>query len=403
MRGSAPGRPPFRIGISGSYGGLNLGDEAILEGILRELRASVPAEVTVFSRNADDTRARHRVDRVVAVRERSREEVRPEVARLDLLVLGGGGLLYDASALTYLREVMLAHELGVPVFVYAVSAGPLGDAAVREAVREALEQAAAVTVRDRRSQHLLEEIGLQQEIHVTADPALLVAVRPPDPELLAREGIDPGRRLIGISVREPGEAAPGLDVAHYHHLLANSADFMIDRYDATLVFVSMERRVLDMQHSHAVIADMAHPQRAAVLRRGYTPGELVSLMGQFQFALGMRLHFLIFAALQRVPFLALPYGSKVSGFLDEFGMSMPQLEDLNAGQLIAYVDRAWDLRHTAREQIEAALPALQERARETNRLLAHVLEGHPTGPRRERPDHPTTGEEGTDAAAGSTA
>jgi polysaccharide pyruvyl transferase WcaK-like protein len=31
-----------RIGISGSYGGMNLGDEAILEGILGELRTSVP-------------------------------------------------------------------------------------------------------------------------------------------------------------------------------------------------------------------------------------------------------------------------------------------------------------------------------------------------------------------------
>ena len=33
---------PSRIGISGSYGGMNLGGEAILEGILRRLRATVP-------------------------------------------------------------------------------------------------------------------------------------------------------------------------------------------------------------------------------------------------------------------------------------------------------------------------------------------------------------------------
>ena len=364
----------YRIGISGSYGGFNLGDEAILEGILRELRASVRAEVTVFSRDPYDTTGRHRVERVVPVRDRSREEIRPDIARLDLLILGGGGLLYDASAPIYLREVLLAQELGVPVFVYAVSAGPLGDSAVRAAVREALETAAAVTVRDRRSKHLLEEIGVHREIHVTADPALLLPVNAPDPALLAPEGIDPERRLIGISIREPGEAAPNLDAEHYHRLLASAADFMIDRYDATLVFVPMERRVLDMQHSHAVIADMAHPQRASVLRRNYTAAELISLIGLFEFAIGMRLHFLIFAALQHLPFIALPYGSKVSGFLDELGMSMPRVEELNVGQLIAYVDRAWDLRRSLGAQIEAGLPALQERARETNRLLMRVLE-----------------------------
>lgn len=367
----------YRIGVSGSYGGFNLGDEAILEGLLRELRASVRTEITVFSMDVDDTCARHRVDRVVPVRDRTREEIRPELARLDVLVLGGGGLLYDASAPMYLREVLLAQELGVPVFVYAVSAGPLTEAAVRAGVRKALENAAGITVRDRRSKHLLEEIGVKREIHVTADPALLVVGSPPVAELLTREGIEPERRLIGISIREPGAAAPTLDVGHYHRLLASAADFMIDRYDATLVFVPMERRV-DMQHGHAVIADMAHPQRATVLRRAYTPSELISLVGQFEFALGMRLHFLVFAALQRVPFVALPYESKVAGFLDELGMSTPFVEDLNVGQLIAYVDRAWDQRRSLAAQIEARLPALQERARETNRFLVGILEREQT-------------------------
>ena len=53
-------RRPLRIGISGSYGGFNLGDEAILGGVLAQVRASVPAHVTVFSRDANDTQRRDR-------------------------------------------------------------------------------------------------------------------------------------------------------------------------------------------------------------------------------------------------------------------------------------------------------------------------------------------------------
>lgn len=44
------------IGISGSYGGMNLGDEAILEGIIAQLRATLPADITVFSRNPEPCR-----------------------------------------------------------------------------------------------------------------------------------------------------------------------------------------------------------------------------------------------------------------------------------------------------------------------------------------------------------
>jgi len=100
----------YRIGISGSYGGLNLGDEAILQSIVAQLRAAVPCEITVFSRDAKDTAARHKVEKSIPVRDLSRDEVRPEVAELDLLILGGGGILYDDAAAVYLREVELAQE-----------------------------------------------------------------------------------------------------------------------------------------------------------------------------------------------------------------------------------------------------------------------------------------------------
>ena len=45
----------YRIGISGSYGGMNHGDEAILEGILSQLRATISADIT-----GSWNRARHR-------------------------------------------------------------------------------------------------------------------------------------------------------------------------------------------------------------------------------------------------------------------------------------------------------------------------------------------------------
>ena len=107
----------FRVGISGSYGGWNLGDEAILEGIIGELRRSVPVEITVFTRDAADTLRRHSVEHAVAVRQFLRDDVLPALKPLDLFILGGGGILFDPEVPIYLREVELAHELGVPVMI----------------------------------------------------------------------------------------------------------------------------------------------------------------------------------------------------------------------------------------------------------------------------------------------
>ena len=105
-----------RVGISGSYGGLNLGDEAILQVIISELRRSVPVEVTVFSHNPEDTLSRHRVERAVSF-DKLTEELRTEIDRLDFLILGGGGILFDSYAGIHLRAAVLAKEMNRPVMV----------------------------------------------------------------------------------------------------------------------------------------------------------------------------------------------------------------------------------------------------------------------------------------------
>lgn len=379
----------LRIGISGSYGGMNLGDEGILEGILGQLRAAVPAEVTVFSKNPADTLARHDVEHSISARSLTRKEIASELRELDLFILGGGGILYDRDAATYLREVTIANELGVPVVLYAISAGPLESTSARRAVQQALDAAPStlITVRDRLGYRLLEDVGVTQEIRLTADPALLLE---PDELPLAAweaEGVDFERHLVGFSVREPGPAAPDIDPDAYHALLANAADFIVDRYDAEVVFVPME--VTDVQHSHAVVAHMKNAEGAEILRRRYSPRQILDLMGRFDFAVGMRLHFLIFAALRGTPFAPLPYASKVIGLLEDLGLDTPPLGNIGIGQLIASIDRSWDTREQIRTAINRRLPALQRRARQTNEFLVQLLArqsnrfaepGEPTGP-----------------------
>lgn len=353
---------------------MNLGDEAILHSIVDQMRSSLQVqEIVVFSRDPEDTLARHAVDRALAMREMTREESRAEVEKLDLLILGGGGILYDKGAEVYLREVALAHEARIPVVVYAIGAGPLKQPDSRRLVREHLTPAALVTVRDRQTLRLLQDAGVEREIQLTADPALLLQPKELNSEMLAREGLDTNRPLIAFSVREPGPAAPDIQAEHYQALLADTADFMIERYDADVAFIAMERAHKDLQQSHAVAARMHHARSAHILRGDYTSHDVLALLARCTFAVGMRLHFLIFAALQGVPFVALPYASKVTGLIEDLELQMPPLQQVTTGRLIAHLDYCWDHRDELREQIRARLPALQERARSTQRLLVETL------------------------------
>lgn len=364
--------PRYRIGIYGSYGGMNLGDEAILEVIIGELRSRLPVELTVFSLNPEDTRRRHPVERVVAARQLPRTEMVEEIQRLDLFILGGGGILFDGEASNFLRLMQMACEASIPTMTWAVGVGPLQDRDERAMVLEVLNATNLVTVRDQRSALLLEEIGVAHDILVTADPGLLLEPEEFTPEMLVREGVQPGTRLIGLSVREPGPAAPDLYIEHYHDLLANTGDYLVDRMEAMVLFIPMEMRP-DLQQSHAIVARMANVQQAHILKGSYSSRQIRGLVTQLEFVIAMRLHLLIFTACAGTPFVPLAYGSKVAEFIGELAMPMPPVQSTNAGQLLAYIDRAWDIRKELRQRIVTHLPPLVARASQTVDLAVELL------------------------------
>jgi len=360
------------VGLVGSYGGLNAGDEAILTVAIKQLREAIEdVEIVVFSRNCEHTRSYHDVEKVVAARDSDRDQLMAEVARLDLMLLGGGGILYDREADFYLRLVRAAQEAGVATATYAIGAGPLERQTDRRSVADVLNRMELITVRETAAKLLLEEAGVERDITVTADPALLLEAEPFTDRMLEREGLSAGQRLIGMSVREPGRAVSEVSRSEYHGLLAQAADFMVDRFEAEVVFVPLESK--DIREAHRVIGCMGLPERATVLKHDYGPRELRGLMEHLELAVGMRLHFLLFAASAGVPLAALPYATKVIDFLEALDVKGPDPELAgHAGTLLSHIDRLWD-RRDKQPGLGEHLPRLQEAARENVRLVADLL------------------------------
>jgi hypothetical protein len=58
---------------------------------------------------------------------------------------------------------------------------------------------------------------------------------------------------------------------------------------------------------------------------------------------------------------------------------------VNAGRLIAHIDRSWDLHRDLQARIDRALPAMQERARETNKVAVRLLLNRTPAEERMRP------------------
>jgi hypothetical protein len=125
--------------------------------------------------------------------------------------------------------------------------------------------------------------------------------------------------------------------------------------------------------SWTTVRPETHEPLTRYLFEADSPRQILDPMGHFEFAVGMRLHFLIFAALRGTPFAALPYASKVMGLLEDLEMPMPPLGSIGIGQLIARIDSSWDTRAEMTTKLRERVPALRARAQQTNQLLLGVL------------------------------
>src|SRR6185437_8741056 len=103
-------------------------------------------------------------------------DVRHAVARADVVLSGGGGLLQNATSLRsllyYAGVIREAVRAGRKTMVFAQSIGPL-DGLGRLVVRRFCRGLTYATVRDRRSRELLHALVPQTPVERTADPVFL--------------------------------------------------------------------------------------------------------------------------------------------------------------------------------------------------------------------------------------
>lgn len=346
-----------RAVISGYYGFHNLGDEAVLYSMIQTLREFDPGfQPVVLSADPKFTARTYGVE---AVNRWKPGEVMNALRRADMLISGGGSLLQDVTGLKnlayYLGVMWMARMLGKPVVFYAQGIGPVNSRRGRKMVARAANGAALITVRDEESRTDLLDMGVKKPVLVTADPVLGL-----DPEkvpagpgrgILKESGAGLGRgRLVGVSVRpwKGGEWQP---------VLAGVCDRLVQR-EMQVVFLPMQHPG-DLEVSEAVAGMMR--EKSVIVRRSCSVPEMLSVAGNLDLLVGMRLHSLIIAAVLGVPPVGITYDPKVERFLARLGLAPAGTTgDLTGEALLRSVDSALNL--NSQELLNRVAP-LREKAR----------------------------------------
>lgn len=305
--------------VSGYYGFANLGDEAILEEIVCELKRVLPSDrIVVLSAKPQET------EESFAVRAAPRSDIVGLVGlmrKAQLLVSGGGGLFQDTkspgSAIFYASHVWLARGLGARAVVYAQGVGPLHTPLARLATRSAFGLCDSISVRDSSSLALVKAWGLKAEL--TADPVWCLEPTPlPEAiEALLAELVSERAEdcpLVGLSLRPSKELTDSrlseLEMALEDSLPAGTRLLMLPlqkAQDEPLLNRFAERWRAKGKEVRAI-----DPSRLT------RPSQWITLLSKLDLLVSMRLHALIMALRSAVPTVGIAYDPKVERLLTEF-------------------------------------------------------------------------------------
>jgi len=305
----------YDIILSGYYGFMNIGDDALLDSIINNLKSiEHDLKILILSRNPIET------TKIIGVDSISRFNlfnIISTMLRSDLFIYGGGTLIQEStstrSLLYYLGTMYLAKLLGLKTMLYANGVMLLKKKFNIMVTRFVMNKIDLITLRENTSLLPIKALNISKpRILITADPAVTTYPCSKEKvlEIFKKESIPLNKKYIGICVRD----WKGYENT-FSKVIASFLETLYKEQEIIPVFIPMQRKYIDDFQLSKNIAKLLSVE-SYILSQYYSAEETMGVIGEMNVLLGMRLHSLIFATCCTVPPIALVYEPKVSSFMD---------------------------------------------------------------------------------------
>ena len=358
-----------RLVVSGYHGFDNTGDEAILQGLLQELRAAAgeiqeQVHFTVLSANPPKTSCSYGVD---AIKRTNPIALLKAISQSRAVLSGGGGLLQDVTgrytAAYYLAPCLLAFVLGKPFILYAHGIGPLRGKINRLLTRLVLNRAACITVRDEQSRQLLQEIGVKKPASLTADPAFCLKPQESDTTLALIDALPLQKPRLALCLRP----WPGLRLQK----VAAAVNAFCRETGAAAVIIPFLPQT-DLPLAQELAKMLTCPLK--IVEETLSPAEIMALMAEMDMVLAMRLHALIFATAAGTAPVAISYDPKVDSYMEQIGLrTAGRADSLSQANLLGELYYCWEHKKQLSRELSSAAGTFRKQARQTARVTARLL------------------------------
>lgn len=354
---------PLKILLGGvPFGCDNVGDEAIIEGVVGIVRSVCPDARLTVSTDDPVTARKLGVGTIPLLgfdEHGGEREIACAMGPFDVFIWSGATGLSDYPEVSA-RLMRIAQQQGCKTVLLGVgmnrdlnpshyrmlpgrrrtlmeaverlSGGRVGAVAMAEchrreralrALREALEPADLVVLRDAPTVEELRRSGVTRELVHGADCALQLSAADWDgleiPEA-ARGALESDHIKVGICISTQGQVVSDSgQVGMPEAGMVQFLDRVAAREDVRVVFVPMNP-ITDAGLAQRLVAQSRYPERISIVEGRYEPAEIVAVAGRLDVVISSRLHLLILSSISNIPLVGLSNGTKIDNFLLEYGL-----------------------------------------------------------------------------------
>lgn len=356
----------LRILVCCAAGYTNVGDDAILEGLVGLIRGRIPdAHIAVACGPYGGIARRLRAE---AVSLESAPELVAAIAASDLVVYGGGGLFYDCGYVPSpdmvaqerppwlffgLKLALYCRLIGVPMYVCGVGVGPIDTEVGSRALSMVAELASGWSVRDGTSADLLRRHTGIEGVIQSYCPAL--CLEPPDGEPVHQSS----RPYAAVSLGVCGDAAP---------VFARLADTVIGETGLRVIFVAQQVYVDNGVRWAGIVRRRMKGLASTEVMVARTPQEAMRVLAGAAVVFANRLHASVLATNVGTPWVGFSTHDKTIGFAQHLRWpfayrSTPESLDCAVGdglRLLADRDTYSDRLRGLRTELVDSLPGPEE-------------------------------------------
>jgi polysaccharide pyruvyl transferase CsaB len=305
--------------ILGAYGVGNVGDEAILSGLLKTLNY---AEIVVFSSNPNSIAALHKVPA-------ERKNLR-RFLWCDDVIIGGGELFQDGMAWKYSLATILAKLLNKKVKVVGVGVN-LRNPIEKLLTALSLRIADEISVRDKRSYKILIKMSLNPNKIIFVKDLVFNLKPEPTPEInffLAKHNLISTKFIVIVLSPKDTETDKRV-LTFFTKFIDNLTQ---SNLPLRIVIIPFSRHPDSAKDDDMIIIQelMRNLKNASTITFDGQPDplSLLYLISKADLVISTRLHPLIFSDIANTKAIAIPFFPKIRSFAKKHGYPIVEIGNL---------------------------------------------------------------------------